>query len=718
MISRQEKILAGWGKYRQSLPSHITRANNALKRHSTIIALRKDPSVYPEDFEEARNILTKLYKINDDLVFFQKKFQALELNSQQIRGTVYELANNQLAVLSCLIELNKILADNHMYQWEKFKKNKKLEPISKAHQYAQEAWRIWNENPYLENNRDDALKNFVSHVEDRYNSCVNPDKAKSGTKLERLLTEARNIQNKERAFKKFDEALEEAKASSDLIAQFKILWEQGRDYTDCLHNSLRENASASEINHVQSIVDKLVDCYTRALNIIRQIENANKNKTVIDYSSGICIDLIFFTKLYLTMASFPSIANDQAKKEELVRNAMTAQQTGNEFANVCRENHEDYALLKQEIEQKSQHLEKESAERIAEKEEKEKEQRAKHQLQEEYDLKFEELLQSFPEQIKPKKVNHHDSTATIPSSEDKIPEEDDEAMLYIQDEGPLASLVYVNFKTQPPPPPPPCIYFKSEETYLHQLKMANEAGDIFGQIQAYTDAAEYYRARAENDLKHHSRQLESAISNLEAAKNYLLEATQLLQQARQNLQFDQNSLAPFEKATKLVLENTEALLTKTIQQQIRKCERLNRIHDEVKAYIIKKYGKAAWFKHTTFDWDTLSSKAKIRLSSQSQLGQLQYLDFEVHQLIGCLRPPLLNPSNVPASLPPHPENSLPVSTDFQLTRQVTRAHIKYSFFNQEGQRIGPLVRSLSHESFFEPADIAIRNEERKGYGRQ
>jgi len=685
--NKKVDLFQKWKNYNTNLATYTKLANEKIVAHTVLVTTNRNPPLDADTILTIKKLLEKIPKIETDLKFYEKKAKehVQDISSPIIKNMLAEISLENKKVLSMSIQLNKILADIYMYTVRTVKSiDKKKEYIKNAYESIQHAWKLKQDNStLLPVNYDPELRGCTEHIARKF-SYYFPDNATNDT-IQNILFFAKQIKDKDEEFNKYQEALDLAKKENNLEQQFFILWEQGASYTQKVFQSPQQPTSIQDLEFNHKMVRKICDAYISAAEIKLTLDNEKVPANMMTNCEGICSDFYNIANYLLILSSSRYLANDLDRKLTILKDAKTYQEWSDRLSNNINKKFLIFQHLDENITAAITDVDCKKIKIKQDKLDKEQEKLHLENCMQEYNQKFDEILKSFEEEETHKSTENNHSFQRENTNVDIQPTGlADEPVEEFPD-------VDVAFERQDS-------YFdlNRDVAFLHQAELANDSQQ---QIYLNTNIAEYYRNQALNLLKKGRPGLWNSIDNLEQAKHYLSKATKIIDEIKNgNRQERYTQFIQLEECILIVSEHTETLLMKTIKQQQKLKERLDKSREEAKNYIINKYGRSAWFRNNTFDCDLLSHNARIRLMTTDNLSKLESIEADMQQILSRLK-----------------NNKYQKKLNTNDYNNLNNIYNQHSFFNAKLQ--SQRHRSQSFSSFFDPNEVLARDVKRKAYGR-
>lgn len=241
---------------------------------------------------------------------------------------------------------------------------------------------------------------------------------------------------------------------------------------------------------------------------------------------------------------------------------------------------------------------------------------AYHQkVNEDYEQQFMTLLASFPASKKKKSLPE-----VIDDETDEDIDEEVEIDKGIEDKPWLKkhTVIFADSPTENKPQ-----HFLNLSSLARSLEEEQRNGNTIEVIRLHFAIADFYRLRALKILNKNAHELSLARVDFNLAYTGLncalheINQLGLLQDTEK-----QAELTCIQSWAKQIINEIDHMLSNASKKLDNKLKLLKENRDQVKSYIINKYGREAWFKPEQFDWNKLSAKAQKQLRLSEEMKTL------------------------------------------------------------------------------------------------
>lgn len=628
----ENNLVKKWKEYEANLITYINSADNLILTHNDAVIRLGNPRHDQDSILKVKNLLDKLHTIQNNLDAYYKK---LSLKSSET-DTANKLVVDQvqlckIAVISRTIQLNVILAGKYFYASLFVKSNYHIKSnLKNAYDTIHTAWNIRQMHAAdLPEGYDPSIEESVQNITDHYHRYV-CNQALPKDEINNLLAQARSEKDLDVAFHEFQLALDLSKSTNNYSQQFSIACEQSDKYARIMLDNNELPARIEDIDrrikHLKKICTPLL--FALELKFTKQLPGITSSKY-----EGLCLAMYRSAELFLSLSLAKCLSKEIERKYALLTDAKSYHELGDRLANKIKNEiiFSNFHPIGQSISDQIKIVELENIKLNQAKQDKENQEVELLKCMNEYNEKFQEILNSFytRERIPRSKVrvnqysraaNYvaiHDSSSSSSSAETKIEISDQ------LNNQPIYSYHYTFDLTK----------------YTDLLRIATLNNDTQEQIHLNTSISDFYRIQAIRFIKKGSTHIDETIINLNYAMSYLLQAVNIIHASKIGIPGKKKySFTKEEKWTHILLEETEILLNQTLAEQKDIEERFDASREDAKKYIIQKYGRSAWFKNDTFDQSALSLHARIRLETKNRVSLLEHMHDDIQQAQTRLNP--------------------------------------------------------------------------------
>ena len=615
------RLISDYSNQAEKINTHVEIAKQLVNNHRPTKNKENDIKNTNKTLDE----LNKSLKIIKSFQSKSKKTPLLEEYEKATQEFLINLESNYGYVLFFCIRLNQVLADQYKHLYVTASKSKKQVFIIQSFQYMEIASSLFYQNEGLlkKHHKNDAasllqteLEGMHAEIESYYQPYASLDEKN------KLLKQARETKDKEKAYQLFQQIITNAKQNNDIVLQFTAFFEQGLLYGDAYKQIDNNCFGINEVMFYQDYFEKPIAAYKEAAKLLPEVIKINI-PLAKRYGDTLCHDFLAIAEYLYKISSYPPLENNFIIRNQLLQTAFELIQCGEKLP-INHEKHEKrYADVKLIIVKALVPVKTEIKKKEKEEQNKKNGVESKKQLFKEYEEKFNDILNQFKKDKKllPQKQPSHQTIPDASSEQpEKIEEKKTENELTLQEEN-QETPIYIG--TTWAPFCKPSNNKITLETLLELLKTAEDSSDLLEQIRVHINIAEYHRILA---LRHPKSS--SPITELEITKNHLSKATSLLSLAAHLNNND--SLEQIKSCVHIILTHTETLLEKAIKRHKTAIEQLIQAGKAAKKHIIEKFGIAGW--KTNKPLTQQSTHTKNREKGKELLSKLYKINDEVHHL--------------------------------------------------------------------------------------
>lgn len=625
-------------KNNQIINDFTTRWNAFFQKELVIIATNANEIVIhynnnqpfsTHKIKQAQAISKAFFNITRELRSFSEegeKIQALaQPDSQRQKTQVFLDAINKKFIIDTAyfqVSLNKILALHFesKHATEKNKRNSKKEWALLARDHIRTAQRVYTEYESVMRAEGNVqnLKGMVDRIEKLALIYDHDHLSTEEKKNILLLKQAHETKDKDLRFEKFQKVID---ASTDPVFKFRIYIQQAstnlyeklsRKSDGSLTNGLNGTAY---IEHQVASIKKTMQACVNAAELLPLVKDLPETQDDIETLGEGLIEMM---DLYLNLSQQAAIEKKFMERKKFLIEGLEVLK---KFQKIPAKTH--FARRDQVAQSLFSNLKwinNEIATLELQKKQKEEAEENRKKVLTDYNLEFNNLLLSFgftvAPKAKPKKekyiasANENENNSS-PISFDVEEEED----IYLID---------VEFSAEEKTSQAPKAILTD---LIEKLELAKQKNDIQEKINFSMHLAELSRDKGFAKIACHN--IEKGLEHLNTSKKYFGECIHYLAICQRT----QPEFCRDKKEWALrILEDVNTKINHTVNSQINKVKKLNKIHQEVKRYIINKYGEKGWKKFDKFDWNLLSPEAKFRLQEKQNLKSLKDFRTDVREV--------------------------------------------------------------------------------------
>lgn len=600
-------------KFLEKFPGWIAKANELMIKEST-----KKKSINSDKKKEMIMLISKLITISNNLHKYYIRFRKPDaVNNIRCNEFTIKILHAQLMIGAHIARLNSFLSleycNYHRNAVASNKKNDAEKLLAEAIDYHETALN-WNESSQaiFERRNDifvprmgqwlDMNRSGISMLTDYINAYSNPV-----APIEELAAMARKEKNSKKAYEKFQEAIALAKSNNYYVVMLDLLIEQRSSLKSAFMEIMETPPSLVKPDSCFNVLKKLIWIDYQIVDILPSLyteytDNDDIN-SLLESNRELCSDSICMVRMMLR--HFPFITNYETQKiwgDRIKKMIDSGKKMAMKFSNFQQELTTEEEKLQQSINVLN-----------------EKKEQERMNCQKEYEEKFNEILASFPaeqpKKIKKKHTSHFFLDDWKWEKEDSFISEDtsDEFLEpYIVSEEELTLPTPLKFEP-----------LLNHSISLNPFKKTFKTG-IWKNVCNDFDQADHHRLKALKHIKYPDG-ISEAITQFEWCNHYL---KKVLNDINESLKSSTSSevqeklLLIYEWADQVWTESNVALKKLLDEQQVNYTI-METGRQQARNYIIKKYGRQAWFKEEEFNWDKLSIEAQQRLITQDNMQRIK-----------------------------------------------------------------------------------------------
>lgn len=578
----QTELETNWNKYAENIPGYIKSMDITLDEHS-ILSMSKDKNRTEKlaaGIDETQELWDTLLKIQKGLIKYGEIFYKQRCGIRL--AMLFQKENLQNQVLNAIVGLSIVLnskCEHARKLCKKYDGEKKKHYLSKSYCVLKVACNLKKENKELLTLKSyEKLDGMLQEVAAEYYT-YEPSKVDDPDKILVLIAKAEKMKIKE-ALQKYQEALFIAKESNNFEQQYRILMTKS-NIIGGQYDKRKYTKSYEDISFRQKLLRDVCEPVIEAIEVIIN----GQLSFPLEQHKMACLQLHNIATEIFSLSFF---SYQISRRLELLGDANQYQAAADKLMKHVSLKNRKFKDLGIAI---VTYMNRINENRKQESMEKEQKMLALLNAQKEYDEKFDEILKSFDEPIRVRRIK---------KKELETPD------FYKKSSSSSSSEEIESCKPDIPKP----------LSYTIEIDPAFEK-----EIRLNMNLFELYCQRGSNLIKKGEESVDTAIA-------YLNKAVESLSKIVSHIHDPRN--ADLKDWVDRLLKEAESPLDKQLVSQTKLLEWLTRGHEGAITHIIQNHGPEGM---EDFDKKSLSKNASLRIETIGRVKQLQQLQSDIQEFL-------------------------------------------------------------------------------------